>query len=730
MCFFTMQYGFDPGYEREPTQAEVEELICITNQYMRVTMQDYLAKQFNETRRIQSFAVAIDWQYLANETPRIQITYSADASYDTPQHERIFKELVFQAFQLTEEQIKDYIMKWVWQVGRDSVFENVIRVNYNVKRMTPDTAPVSKLNEATCTETRAPTVAPFITPSPSMSPSVSQAPSVSMTPTVSMAPSMVATIAPNETESLVYFRMDVTLRGGYDTNATSMEDMNSLLCQTNTFFQEMIQQHLQRSDNSIKSVATNIEWVISASNQASSLLVYFTSHSTYRSSGELVPVNVVIAAVQDTNDELLKRIQTHPAAKSNRQGPSNIFQNSANDRPLASVIDDVSLEALPAGTPVRVGKLQVADCSHLHQDNSSTASPAVSPSSSLSSVPTVPPTTRNNQDNTLDTPPQGPTSGVIDDNNNRTNSDGSNSSNTNGADDNDGANHGGSSLVYPPPATIIDVTFLVSNLKFITEPDEVIHQGLDLAFPVFVKDLIQRLSVQSSTRRTLRRSLQDDKIELKTELDPGSAVVYSATQTACAPYAHPGLTCHDVKARYSLFRVNEDADDDDDAETRRVYEVETYKAINDGTFYGMLKREAPSTPLFLGTLPSLDGVDDSGDEDGDPKLSTTDWLMIVLLVLLGIICCWLLACVCHRYRVNRNEQHDIGNNKEKTQLKQDELEDQDNQSACHRTEHRQASERRSVEAGRHRHQDSWATSSRSFTQSREFGSERASFNEM
>jgi len=249
------------------------------------------------------------------------------------------------------------------------------------------------------------------------------------------------------------------------------------------------------------------------------------------------------------------------------------------------------------------------------------------------------------------------------------------------------------SSYFTKPTMKIDVQFLVSNMDGILAPEELIHNGLSQSWPQFVQDLVQSLEQQrlkSSTSLHGRLLATENSNEYgPIVLDPNSMpVVYQATKTVCGPYADPGLICHDVNARFDIVMpdaINKDEEEeeatnttgtrllqsdeteedanatdssnnnqftmDEAAEIRRIYQVATYQAINDGTYYAIMKRQMPDSPLYIGAIPP---PHPSALLDGET--TPMDWIMIVIMVLLALTCCCILGCILQRYWETRQVQ--------------------------------------------------------------------------
>ena len=704
--FFTFSYGFESGTVREPTVEDMEELICATNKFIAAKCEETLAEKaaanpaaYSE-RPIQAFATNVNWTYQPDDPfIQVEVTFLADVRYADADVAEVtnsnpiivFKGIVFDAFELDGDEVSAYIIDHLWSLSYVSVFFNTVRVNYDVRQNSALTDPGKLPDGATCPGytwapsiapvSTAPTDAPSTSPAPTNYPTISVQPSV--LPSLSTAPSAVPSISPSsvpsvmetvtrsETEDMVYFKLEVVVKDESNSDGESSndnrqlqddgesgenndeeselveafteDDMAIFVCHTNNFLMDAIHEAL--GDDTITTKASNIHFITSRTTAAAAMTIYFTADvefgegSTRGTAGEPVRNDLVVKAIYDLgditaiNDALMQHMKeqtTHSSWLSN--------------------LEEISLGDLPQGTPVRVGIRDVDDCP--------------------TEAPTLPPLNNNIGNNS----PGGFGLNLPGDDENENDKGIKQDGNDSGRE---------TDLLYEEPTMTILLEFLVSNLDFITSPNEVLNDGLGKGFPVFMEDLVPSLQdapANSNLRQRQRLLVNQKQRSLHDygtiELLEGSARAYQATKMQCGPFVHPDLTCHEVRAKFDIIMpVHEDHEDDtlsaaekltleDANDIRRIYQVATYRAILDGTLYSVLRRETPDTSLFIGTVPPPS--DTSNGNNGGlagvvSDANATDWVVIVLSILLAVVCFCVLCCLAHRcyeHRVNKELEED------------------------------------------------------------------------
>ena len=708
--FFTFSYGFESGTIREPTVEDMEELICATNKFIAAKCEETLVEKAElnpaaySVRPIRAFATNVDWTYQPDDPfIQVEVTFLADVRYadaDVAEVSNsnpiiVYKGIVFDAFELDGDEVSAYITDHLWSLNYVSVFFNTVRVNYNVRQNNALTDPGQLPDGATCPGyTRTPSIAPITTAptgAPSISPAPTNYPTISVQPSVlpssSTAPSMVPSIAPSsvpsvmetitrsETEDMVYFKLEVVVKDKINKNdgesnsgnrqlqdgepgetmdedseiveAFTEDDMVIFVCHTNTFLMDAMHEAL--GDDTITTKASNIHFITSRTTAAAAMTIHFTADIEY---GEGSTRGTAGEPVR--NDLVVKALYGHGDTTAINNALMQHMKQQTTHGSWLSNLEEISLQDLPVGTPVRVGIRDVDECP--------------------TEAPTVAPLNSNIGNNSpgefgLNLP------GNSDNDNNNENDNGIKQDGNELGRDTD--------LLYEEPTMTILLEFMVSNLVSLTSPNDVLNDGLRKSFPVFMEDLVPRLQdapANSNLRQRQRlldiqkhRSLHDYGT---IELLEGSARAYQATKVECGPFVHPDLTCHEVRAKFDIIMpVHEDHEDDtlsaaekltleDANDIRRIYQVASYRAILDGTFYSVLRREAPDTSLFIGTVPPPSDTSDgkSGGLAGVVSdASTSDWVVIVLSILLAVVCCCVLCCLaqrCYEHRVNKQLEED------------------------------------------------------------------------
>lgn len=191
--YMTWEYGFENGTARAPTEAEIEDLMCQTNLYIRDRVRN--ATQ-NDT--VQVTGMHINWLYTgdadadaANPQP-ITLQFLANATYDNG--EPVPTQTVTDAMPSETDDFLLYLENYVMNVATDNIFMNADSARLEgADAGSP--VPPGMLESATCPETDAPSAAPSVSAGPSVSATPSQAPSFSAAPTLSMSPSLAPSLS-------------------------------------------------------------------------------------------------------------------------------------------------------------------------------------------------------------------------------------------------------------------------------------------------------------------------------------------------------------------------------------------------------------------------------------------------------------------------------------------------------------------------------------------------------
>lgn len=638
MVLFSLRIGFDEDatIDREPTQEEVEELICVTNEFLQDRLEAYATEQ-GETEPMQLSAVNIDWSYDASlgvhpgdgKSYPVEVSFLVDAFYPGATVESqsiVHKDTVFNAIDMTEEEIVSYIMDCVWKTDSNSVFYNTVRVHYNVMQAQYARGRTVRLPEATCPET------PALSPAP-------QDPSRGSRLNVDV-----------DVEEMVYFQLEVEWEDTETYEEPTLEEIQALMCAVNDFVQEKVAESTQ--DASIVSASTNINWISSGSAERAGITLYFTSDTSSQEGGDPVELETVIEALTDQDEELLEFLFSEGATS---------FLSDGDINPLLQLPSSVTLEALPLGTPVRAGTLEVAECA---KPGDSLPPPDASRVSGFGLLggnkpvevpvpqPQLPPVQEVGSSGTAD----------------RDESANGNEEPSRVADFSLGSlaidvtegttDSGIDSSPEIPSNTITTVTvhvaFLVSNLEGIVEPFAIKDLGLDASWPGFTEALADTLKPQPQLVRGRALVEATPQVDYK----PSSAFISSVQKVDCGNHTLADLTCHHVEAGFKVWVPTATSPSDtaaakDDVEIKRFYQVATLEAILDGTYNNALQEDVPDTPLFIGSIP----------DNGYAKISNDNHLefLVVLAIFLVLLlcCCFVLLGMCLWYQKDSKQKEDI-----------------------------------------------------------------------
>ena len=201
MVYAQIAFGFfEEGTEgtevAEPSEDDITDLMCITMEFFR----DVIRNATNDTS-VQTQAMYVDWTYTEEDTESIQVSFATNATYFGTT-DSVPPQTVFQALQLTEEEIVFYLENYV--VGRlgtnansSNVFADVLNSNWTT--FVNKQVPVGQIEMVDCGDTKAPTAVPTVSAAPSDSSAPSMMPSVSSAPSTSSAPSLAPSVSPAPT---------------------------------------------------------------------------------------------------------------------------------------------------------------------------------------------------------------------------------------------------------------------------------------------------------------------------------------------------------------------------------------------------------------------------------------------------------------------------------------------------------------------------------------------------
>ncbi|CAB9522860.1 expressed unknown protein [Seminavis robusta] len=119
MVDFSLLFSLFDQQERRPTQEEVNALICQVNSYYTTELQ----RKLNDT--IHAKAVYIDY-YLDEAREAISLNFTTFAFYDDEAQTQVNATDVFEAMQLTSDELEDFVELYVWrsEPEQENVFFN------------------------------------------------------------------------------------------------------------------------------------------------------------------------------------------------------------------------------------------------------------------------------------------------------------------------------------------------------------------------------------------------------------------------------------------------------------------------------------------------------------------------------------------------------------------------------------------------------------------------------
>ena len=114
MVYFTIQVDFFAGHEREPTDDEIEKMMCETNKFFEKTLKEKIDPQ------LEVFASNIDWEWDDKAALPSMVEFFADARYSDGRH--VPAEEVFNVMEQVD--VKQFVQDYVWmsEVYKENVF--------------------------------------------------------------------------------------------------------------------------------------------------------------------------------------------------------------------------------------------------------------------------------------------------------------------------------------------------------------------------------------------------------------------------------------------------------------------------------------------------------------------------------------------------------------------------------------------------------------------------------
>jgi len=440
----------------------------------------------------------------------------------------------------------------------------------------------------------------------------------------------------------------------YAERQPNKQDVQEAMCKTRIYLEQRLKVATGTSKD-VKVVVTNVGWEHSGElpDGTSQLVLNMTAAAMYETenSEEPVPPRVVVAVLYGMNEELLEfiRLPSIPAAEADRpptdENGNYIF--GERDDFVFSHSTGLTYQDYPVGTELPSGSLRTIGCGErIFQDP---IPDTLGEPIDLNNLPGPDPTATDKPSNT-----QAETSSPTEEDGGSNAGEGEESITAkpeNGPGNNLGGTTGSPSpgngpadlpAAEPPASGLptdtldlqsqgqVSIKFIVSNLVFMTIPSKVNRSGIADAFPIFVDEVVQRVSREQQSRRLLRSNRR-----LVVQVQPGSAYVSELTRVSCGLNAHEDLACHEAQAFYTVKETDNVASIDVSR-----YTYATYEGIHDGTLYNTMKQETPDTPLFIGPVPAQ-----SNKSDNSNSQDILFWALAgicVLLLCCIFVCCWLV----------------------------------------------------------------------------------------
>ena len=137
-------FGFYDGQAREPTAAEIEALICQTNLYFEMKIQ-----QSTGDSALDAHAVNIDWVFSPDCPGPVTVTFAIEGAFGDG--ESVPANEIFQALKLGDDEMREYLERFAMQsppVG-SNLFYNANTLSF--EDMLGEQIPMpGKLAEAFC----------------------------------------------------------------------------------------------------------------------------------------------------------------------------------------------------------------------------------------------------------------------------------------------------------------------------------------------------------------------------------------------------------------------------------------------------------------------------------------------------------------------------------------------------------------------------------------------------
>jgi hypothetical protein len=140
---YSLIMGFYEGEGGEPTESEVESLICQTNKFFQQILQDMLGDS-----ELEAHAVNIDWTSSGDSAQSITVTFAVEATFGDGF--AVPSDVIFQNLKLSNEGMRVFLEQHIWKSApaRENIFYNVNQLK--IEDSTGVSLPPGKMASAMC----------------------------------------------------------------------------------------------------------------------------------------------------------------------------------------------------------------------------------------------------------------------------------------------------------------------------------------------------------------------------------------------------------------------------------------------------------------------------------------------------------------------------------------------------------------------------------------------------
>ena len=146
MVYFTIQIDFFAGKEKEPSQVDIEAMMCKTNEFFLKTL-----KEATKNEGVTVYATNIDWEWDPKAALPSVVEFFANATYPDGSHVPAVD--VFTAMEKVD--VKGFVQDYVWMAEplKENQFyqtEDIFFAGSYTGSKNPPSPHQGKLEKATC----------------------------------------------------------------------------------------------------------------------------------------------------------------------------------------------------------------------------------------------------------------------------------------------------------------------------------------------------------------------------------------------------------------------------------------------------------------------------------------------------------------------------------------------------------------------------------------------------